>query len=210
MKPTTYPGIDYGKYTNINRNPETGIHYGVISRNSVIDCGQEVFERGDNLSFKAWQDEVKKDIRRALDDYFSDHKFGDRKTSPLDDAVENAFDAIEDGLNDRYQEDSDDYKYEHDGYVITTCLDNDFMVIKSPFYTYAQFCSPCAPGAGNLDSPFKSSVGNPDWSEELKLEAEKAGFKKVYCLGRDWFDGGVSPYPIFSVETNELASKPQV
>lgn len=47
-------------------------------------------------------------------------------------------------------------------------------------WTFAQFCSPCVPGAGSLDNPVEDGA-------------------KTYCLDHDWFDGGVAPYPVFRV-----------
>jgi hypothetical protein len=59
------------------------------------------------------------------------------------------------------------------------------MVTDSPFYTFAQFCSPCVPGAGNLDNAMDEGV-------------------KTYCLGHDWFESGKAPYPVYSVTSGEL------
>jgi len=61
----------------------------------------------------------------------------------------------------------------------------DIFVFRSLYFTRAQFCSPCAPGACYLtnDTP----------------EGEKA-----YCLGHDYFEGNKAPYPVYSVETGEL------
>lgn len=59
------------------------------------------------------------------------------------------------------------------------------MIIESPYFTYAQFCSPCVPGAGDLNSI------NPDGA-------------KTYCLGHDWFEDDTAPYPVYSVETGEV------
>ena len=75
------------------------------------------------------------------------------------------------------------YEYEGQGYAMQDCLDSDVMVIESPFYTYARFCSPCAPGAGDLNNYDRNGV-------------------KTYCLDGSWFDSGVAPYPVYSVETD--------
>jgi len=72
-----------------------------------------------------------------------------------------------------------------EGYEIVDCLDNDAMILKSPYYTFARYCSPCVPGAGNLDDADPNGV-------------------KTYCLGHDWFEDGKAPYPVFRVDTNEL------
>lgn len=82
-------------------------------------------------------------------------------------------------------------EYDKEGYKIIDCLDSDLMIIKSPYYTYAQYCSPCVPGAGNLDNPMHKNAGI-----------------KTYCLGLDWFDeDSPCPYPVYSVETGKRIYK---
>jgi hypothetical protein len=63
--------------------------------------------------------------------------------------------------------------YKKDGYQLHQSFDDpDIFIIKSPFFTYSQFCSPCAPGAGYV----LNSVNPED------------GGIKTYCLGHDWFE----------------------
>lgn len=76
----------------------------------------------------------------------------------------------------------DDGEYE----AVQSCGDPDIFIIKSPYYTYAQFCSPCAPGACYLLNPID----------------EKHKDNKCYCFGEDWFDGPC-PYPIWKVKEEE-------
>jgi hypothetical protein len=186
---TNYKGINYaGPGSMTNRDPDNNIRYGVISRNSVIECGQDVYDNGENLSYKAFEGRVKSAIRSALSDFYSDHKLG-HGNSRLDRAVESAFDSLDD-LCEQYQEDNDSYRYEKDGYIIETCLDNDFTIIKSPYFTFAQFCSPCVPGACNLDSPLDHI---PD-----------DGSNGCYCLGHEWFEGGKAPYKVFNMGGAEI------
>ena len=100
----------------------------------------------------------------------------------VDDAVSNHF-------GDSYESDGgfNDYLYEKDGLKLTGCLQTDLFVLKSPYYTYAQFCSPCVPGACNLDHPL-----DPD-----------SGADKCYCLPFDWFEDMKAPYRIWRVEDNK-------
>lgn len=71
-----------------------------------------------------------------------------------------------------------------DGYAGRVDAAGDLFLTKAPYYTHAQFCSPCAPGAGHLENPCPSGP-------------------KTYCLGRDWFEAGAAPYPVYAVDTNE-------
>lgn len=175
-----YPGIDYG-FGQTNIDTETGIRFGVIGQNAEhlsLDATQDLWTYGKNLSFENFQSRVKTGLKGALSDYFS---------SKLDDAVNQAFEAIEDDLNDGYQSESDIYLYEQDGYVIQTG-ETDLTVLKSPYFTRAQFCSPRAPGAGHLENPCETGP-------------------KTYCLGHDWFEDNQAPYPVYSVASGELILK---
>lgn len=60
------------------------------------------------------------------------------------------------------------------------------FILASPYFTHAQFCSPCAPGACYLLSP-----------------TDKTG-PKAYCLNHDWFEGDKAPYPVWEVATGKL------
>jgi hypothetical protein len=92
-----------------------------------------------------------------------------------------------------YPDDADEYSepigwhVKDDDYMITQCLDTDAMILKSPYYTFAQFCSPCVPGAGNLDHPMENGV-------------------KTYCLDASWFENDRAPYPVFRVADDRLVT----
>jgi len=74
------------------------------------------------------------------------------------------------------------HRYDSEGYRADTSGDMvDIFVTLSPFYTFAPFCSPCAPGAVYL------------------RDGDRDGDARGYCFGHDWFDGGVAPYPVFLV-----------
>ena len=74
------------------------------------------------------------------------------------------------------------WKAKDDRYQVARCLDYNLFVLKSPYFTHAMFCSPCVPGAGDLNNPVKDGV-------------------RTYCLGHEWFDEEKAPYPVFSVKT---------
>lgn len=178
------PGIDYSGSTTVNRNVEISIRYGVIAQNSVgqawsdsaepdygeptcPDCGNAVVE------FDSFEGET--------DDFDRGHGCSDFVCEPC----RSVFDSSE-----AHGDEALDWYYEGDGYVLGTCLDVNVFVFDAPFYTMAPFCSPCVPGAGDLDNAREGGV-------------------KTYCLGHDWFDDGKAPYPVYSVATGELVSAGQ-
>jgi hypothetical protein len=147
-------GIDYGMgQTNIDR--ETGIRYGVIHQYKISSFAMEdIISDGVDKDFESFKDElvdaVKSAINSALDDYTRKEVDDEEVLDFLE-----SMDAFED-----YEGTGDctkfDYKETNDKDEVIlhleTCSDGDIFVIKSPFYTKCDFCSPCAPGAGYLTS----------------------------------------------------------
>lgn len=177
MSEKQYAGIDYGLgQSNIDK--ETGIRFGAIGQNARHlnqEAVQEIWTHGENLSFESYRE----DIKGKLSNVFADF-------SESEEMAEAAFEAVEDEINDNYNSgDTDRYRYDKDGYFIQTSEPNDLVVLRSPFYTHAQFCSPCFPGGGHLENPC------PDGP-------------KTYCLGHDWFEENKAPYPVYEVATGKL------
>ena len=158
-----YLGIDYGNgKTNIDL--KTGIRYGVINQNEVLQawcdsnepfhiyncpyCGSEL-TKGANAKrcptcYKKIDPDVDFDMQEPVSFFLDDGE----------------------------------YKAEQ------TYDDPDIFIVKSPYYTFCQFCSPCAPGAGYLMNPMEGGV-------------------KAYCFDHSFFDEGKAPYKVYSVKTNE-------
>jgi hypothetical protein len=159
---TNYAGIDYGCGRS-NIDEKTGIRYGVIHQHDVLqgwaDESEPVY--GQVECPKCKSDVDLDDICQACG-----HDFGYE------------FDCIEPIFN----------QYAEEGYKAFDDEWGDIMIVASPYYTYAQFCSPCAPGAVYLANPLIDKV--PD--------------NRGYCFGHDWFDNGVAPYPVYSVKTGKL------
>lgn len=178
-------GIDYGLgVTNINR--ETGIRYGVISSHSVGESWYESAEAdyGDPHCPECGNAAVSSDDIRT---YFADDDpdwFIGKDYFCL--ACEECF-----WSESAFPDEALGYSYEADGYKLCDCLDSDIMVLDSPYFTYARFCSPCVPGAGNLDD-----------AADLHPTADDG--VKTYCLGHDWFDGSRAPYTVYSVATGAV------
>lgn len=161
----TYVGIDYGMGKS-NIDPKTGIRFGVISQNEVLQswadssepnmgnphcphCGEELEESDDNETCPHCGKEIE-----------SEDLYGDEAVS-------------------FYLKDNE--------YTAETDSIGDIFIFKSIYYTLCQYCSPCAPGAGYIMHPVENGV-------------------KAYCFGHDWFDDGKAPYPVYSVETDELVN----
>lgn len=179
-------GIDYGMGL-ANIDPDTGIRYGVISQNSIDPEYLNDFEYD-------YGDPSCPDCGGSVLESTPPEEGKDFTCEPCLAAMHD--DNVEDGRgaywsSDCYPKEPIRIFYGADGYKITSCLDFDLMVLKSPFTTRARFCSPCVPGAGHLDSPDEDGV-------------------ECYCLGADWFEDDVAPYPLKAVtevtnESNEQA-----
>ena len=204
-----YKGIDYGLGTaNIDR--ETGIRYGVISRHTVGQewydhaeadygeptcpkCGNEPNSRSDfdyhaECGVYFCPDCSKVWYPMELDEGFCPEcngkcnliEFEGERSEYACYACAYLFDSDE-----AYSDEPLGWNYDGNGYTLSDCLDNDIFVLKSPYYTFAQFCSPCVPGAGNLDNPDPDGV-------------------KCYCLGHEWFEEEKASYPVYQVSDDIL------
>lgn len=173
------PGIDYGSgRTNINH--ETGIRYGVISQNSVLQAWADSAEPdyGPATCPKCGRDALTYDTFEGDD---SEFEIGHGCADFVCVDCEYVFDSQE-----AFGDEAQSWSYVDDDYELGSAFDNtEIFVTKSPFYTFAAYCSPCAPGAGNLDSPIVDGA-------------------KTYCLGHDWFDDQKAPYPVYRVDDNSL------
>jgi hypothetical protein len=106
------------------------------------------------------------------------------------DSAEPVYDKPEDENDDEeYFAEPIGWKVDDGEYHAIDCLDSDVMVLKSPYFTHAQFCSPCVPGAGNLECPMPNGVA-------------------CYCFGHDWFDEGRAPYPVYFVSNGDEVPPP--
>lgn len=176
---TDYPGIDYGLGA-INIDPETGIRFGVISMNALACYAWESFEAdyGEPTCPKCGNEVVDYDDEKHGD---YDHFNYDHGTC-CDYACETCTHILE--SETCFGDEPNGYTLNDGEYQASVDSYNDVIVLKSPYYTYAQFCSPCMPGAGHLENPCPAGP-------------------KTYCLDKSWFDGAKAPYPVFSVETDE-------
>lgn len=161
---TSYVGIDYGMDLS-NIDTETGIRFGVIPANNV----------------SSWAD--------ASEPVYPDCDECDVKIEFVDKHDD------EDEFECTYECDPISFNFTEDGYVATQSQDDtDIFITRSPFFTFAQFCSPCAPGACHLRNPVdEENIGN-----------------KCYCFDPEWFDDeSPCPYKVWRVDTGELVYDPK-
>lgn len=74
------------------------------------------------------------------------------------------------------------------GYKAFSSFDNTCLfLIESPYFTYTDLCSPCASGAGNLNSHATPNTGY-----------------KTLCFGHSMFDDERAPYPVYCVKSGQI------
>jgi hypothetical protein len=175
-------GIDYGRGLS-NIDHETGIRYGVIHANSV---GQSWFDSSESDYGDPTCPECGNPVTSSDDMNLPNME--DWESSGCADyacrSCEKQWDS-----GDVYGDDPIGHTFEDSEYTCTQGQDGDIFVIKSPYYSRSQFCSPCAPGAGYLESPCETGP-------------------KTYCLGHEWFEDNIAPYPVYRVSDDTRVDAP--
>jgi hypothetical protein len=167
---TDYVGIDYS-LGMANRDKSNGIHYGVISQNEVLQAWADSSEAYYGEPEEAACPECKHIVR------VKGKEWGDPMKCEFCDSD---FDLELPDFADPVSHFIDDEE------ISAECGESgDIFITKSLYYTRAQFCSPCAPGAGYLMNPC------PDGP-------------KTYCFGHDWFEDQQAPYPVFRVSDDSI------
>lgn len=199
MKTTDYAGIDYGLgKTNINK--DTGIRFGVIPANHVgqawydssePDYGEPTCPKCGNKAVERHtvSEQLENGVAVSVDDetreaYEPYRKHGFNEYACDDCKILLSSDDVWGDNPHGFTLDDGEYKAEQGG------DDCDIFILKSPYFTYAQFCSPCAPGACYLLNNIETPSDN----------------NKAYCFGHDWFEDGKAPYPVYSVESGLLVN----
>jgi len=162
---TTKGGRNMGR-TNIDR--ATGIRYGVIPLNQLAEFVFEEF----------WVD-----YGPPCCPFCGNDNLG---TSPNDGED---YLCVQCGKlipeEESYRDDPVGWVLDDGEYIGKLCEDDNIILASSPYYTYAQFCSPCAPGAGHLSKPMVNGV-------------------KTFTFDHEWFNDGKAPYPVYRVSDDTL------
>jgi len=164
MSSSDYAGVDYSLGNpNVNRG-KGGISYGLLSVNDPA------------LSGWFWESTETVYVPRCphCGNELGDDWFEDTPCTHCEGEI---------GMDEQWGD-------EPDSVVLSYCDEKGFVsesevwVTDSLYYTHAQFCSPCMPGAGNLSTPCEDGP-------------------KTFCLGPGWFEGK-PPYPIYRVSDGSL------
>ncbi len=187
-KSTDYAGIDYsGSQGTCNRD-EREFRYGIIAQSSLPHWFADELEAHYSAHCPACGEGIDSEYESEVNSQgygvcecgnsFRDHEM--------------------------YRDEADGYTWGNEDSESGHADDMlDVWVTQSPFYTYAQFCSPCVPGAGNLNSP-------------LAIAGDIPKENRILCLGLDWFDSlddaseyaEHCPYPVWECETGNLVYVP--
>jgi hypothetical protein len=177
---TEYAGIDYGLGKS-NIDTKTGIRYGVINQNEVLQAWADSSEP---FYASPWDCCFEMECLGCGKDFMVPEKdidWGDMVPCPTC-GEENEVELPD-------MADPSSYFIEDADYSAECGDDGDIFITKSPYYTHCQFCSPCAPGAGYLMNPVDNGV-------------------KTYCFDHSWFDNDKAPYPVYWVDSDEEVKPP--
>lgn len=181
-----------------NFDETTGIRYGVISPHSISPFAlDDIYQKGTD----PYYEEMCREVRVYAGEIAGNSPF------PIsEDLQDKIADLIIEDRGEMWENPDGQMDYSDMEYSLHVSGDNfGIFVMKSPYYTYCRGCSPCAPGAGDLDSP----VDMPDLANKDMIRyidqfgtAHKIA-EKTLCLGPDWFENEKAPYRVFRVDNDE-------
>lgn len=171
-----------------NYDEKTGIHYGVISPNSINqDALNDLYNDGTDPHYEVAKKELLDNFKQFCEENYL--HFDNINTDSIEDDFNDHFESCGDGQCD----------YEDKEYTLHISGDNfGIFVIRSPYYTFTRLCSPCAPNAGDLNNPSKIDKRFKDRSDP--------GFTNgvmTYCLDPSFFDEDKAPYKVYRVDNDE-------
>lgn len=147
-----------------NYNTETGIPFGTIYLNNLDpDTASWLWTEGIDLSYEEAYEDAKAEIRSDIDQEIQDGTF-----DPDEDDIEDEIALRLENLDIQIDEPTIEGEYEGVKYMISWLGAAPLLwVFESPFTGRYHQCSPCVPGAGDLDSPDEDGElcydVPPDW-----------------------------------------------
>jgi hypothetical protein len=173
-----------------NFDENTGIRYGIVSPHSISSFAlDDMYQNGTDTICESGKQELLDDIKQFCEDH--NLNFDRIDTNSFEDQYYEPYE------NPDGQMDYSDSEYD----LHVSGYNFGIFVMRSPYYTYCRDCSPCAPGAGSLDSPVDPV--------NLDLSTLEHISGKTLCLGYEWFDQDNDqysrkiPYRVFRVDNDE-------
>jgi hypothetical protein len=175
-------------FETTNKDPSNGIAYGVISQNSLMpEVLDDLIQNSEDLVYEEsktdFLNELKNAIKEVLDNNYIHHEDKD-----ID------IDYYLDLFNNQYENDFHAYYFKDKDYEIRFFDDlNAMYILKSPYVCMAPLCSPCCPGAGDLNSTNGIDAENNSMGSPVEC----------YCLPNDFFEDDKAPYSYKRIEERE-------
>lgn len=129
-----------------NYNKNTKLAYGVVSGNTFFSLMEDIQSHGTNVSFEEYRASLRQPIQDLLE------RVGIYRTN-IQGALEDIMDVLDDYMEYEGEEDNYTAEIENTKYEISWLGGAPLIwVINSEWACYCKPCSPCVPGAGDLDS----------------------------------------------------------
>jgi hypothetical protein len=149
-----------------NVNPKTGLAYGVISTRHTPYLLEDIQSHGNNVTMENRRKECRQRLRNVVCDY----------SSNVDEVVEDMMDVLDDYAEHYGEEDEYEAELEGTKYLLSWLGGAPLIwVIDSEWACYCNPCSPCVPGAGDLDTLEGSTLAHCMPPEEWELIRENGG-----------------------------------
>jgi len=174
-----------------NYDEKTGIAYGVSSPNALNgDALNDIYANGNDPHYENGKEELIDDLKAFCENH--NIRFDRINTDSFIDEFSDSYQGNDDGQCD-YSDNDYDLHVSGDGFGI--------FVMKSPYYTYCRKCSPCAPGAGDLNHPVPPEF----WNDKIEYPGQWTDLIKAYCLDKSFFDDDCAkiPYRVFRVDNDQ-------
>jgi hypothetical protein len=151
-----------------NLDHATGIRFGYMSGRDIFDLIDDVQTQGDSIEYENLKEQVRKDLANALSEYLNDKDVADLSEEFVGEVMNaNSFSVEFDEERHRLIKGPAEDP--------TMLLQTSYMggglclwVMKSQFVTWCQLCSPCVPGAGDLDLPSTPEDGYATYCPDPK------------------------------------------
>ena len=184
-------GIDYsGVGATCNRNPDTGIRYGIIPQNDILQAWADSSEPDYGEPHCPMCGNAAVEYSACAEDTDDVTTTYARNAGSCDDYACDDCRHVWDS-SEVYGDEPLGFTLDDGTYKAFSDSSDDVWITDSPYYTRAQFCSPCAPGACYLSNPC-------------------ADGERAYCFGADLFDdNNPCPYPIYNVSDDVCIYTPK-